>query len=89
MHTAQWPLIFHASLQLAPARHLPAQDAIELGAFLTAGGQGSVRRATRRADGAPLVVKSVDLSRLGPFDRALARNEAKASGGFSYSSECG
>jgi hypothetical protein len=47
---------------------------------LAAGGQGAVRRARRRADGAPFAVKSVDLSRLGPFDRALQRGEAKVRG---------
>ena len=49
------------------------------------GGQGSVRKARRRADGALHVVKTVDTSRLGPFDRALIKNEAKVRGCFGMS----
>lgn len=53
------------------------QADFEIQQVLAAGGQGTVRKALRRADGRPFVIKTVDLSRMTPFDRELQRNEAK------------
>jgi hypothetical protein len=53
------------------------QADFELMEPLGSGGQGSVRRAVRRADGRQFVVKTVDVAKLSPFDKALQRNEAK------------
>lgn len=63
---------------MMPRAHAAPQAEIELGPPLAAGGQGSVRRGARRADGRALAVKTVDTSRLGAYDAALPWREAQA-----------
>ncbi|KAI8464884.1 MAG: kinase-like domain-containing protein [Monoraphidium minutum] len=64
--------------ELSYWQQLAVQADFELLEPLGSGGQGTVRCAARRADGRQFVVKTVDRSKLGPFDQALLRNEAKA-----------
>ncbi|KIY96285.1 NIMA (never in mitosis a)-related kinase [Monoraphidium neglectum] len=74
----------HRLLSVQPRPEGSLEADFELMEPLGSGGQGSVRRAVRRADGRQFVVKTVDVAKLSPFDKALQRNEAKALAGLCH-----